>query len=46
MPYPDSYQDIAAHEDSIQKARAVKEQLGLTWSDFLERGALELDANR
>jgi hypothetical protein len=45
MPYPDDYRDIAAHKDSVQKARKVKEQLGLTWSDFLKRGAMELANN-
>lgn len=45
MPYPDGYTQIDAHEDSIQKARGVKERLGLTWNEFLERGAIELDAN-
>lgn len=45
MGYPDGYKDIAAHESSISKARAVKKDLGLTWNEFLERGAAELDAN-
>lgn len=45
MPYPDSYADIAAHEDSIRDARQVKEDLGLTWSEFLEQGAAELADN-
>lgn len=44
MPYPENYADIAAHEDSIKKARHVKEDLGLTWSQFLKRGAVELAA--
>jgi len=44
MPYPNGYKDIPAHEDSIAKAREVKETLGLTWNQFLERGAAELSA--
>jgi len=43
MPYPNGYKDIPAHEDSIAKAREVKEELGLTWNQFLKRGAAELD---
>jgi|GEM_PF-1935750 len=46
MPVPDGYSRINAHEDSIQKARTVKEELGITWNAFLERGAAELDAHR
>jgi len=42
MPYPENYKDIAAHEDSVQKARAVKEEFGLTWSEFLEQRATEI----
>jgi hypothetical protein len=45
MPYPDGYKDIPAHENSIAKAREVKEDLGLTWNQFLERGAAELASN-
>jgi hypothetical protein len=45
MNSPQGYTRIAAHEDSIQKAREVKERLGLTWNEFLERGAIELDTN-
>ena len=45
MPYPDDYKDIAAHEDSIKKAREIKEELGLTWSELLEQGAAELATN-
>lgn len=44
MGYPDNYKDIAAHKNSIAKARKIKEDLGLTWNQFLERGAAELDA--
>lgn len=44
MGYPDGYKDIAAHESSITKAREVKEDLELTWSEFLEQSATELDA--
>jgi hypothetical protein len=45
MPYPENYKDIAAHKHSIQKARGVKEDLGLTWNEFLEHGAIELAKN-
>lgn len=45
MPYPDGYKDIPAHESSIAKAREVKENLGLTWNQFLEQGAAELASN-
>lgn len=45
MGYPAGYKDIAAHENSIARAREVKEDLDLTWNQFLERGAAELDAN-
>lgn len=45
MGYPAGYKDIAAHESSIAKAREVKEDLDLTWNQFLKRGAAELDAN-
>jgi len=44
MPVPDGYTEIRAHKDSIQAAREVKQKLGLTWNEFLERGAIELDA--
>lgn len=44
MAVPHEYSRIRAHEDSIQAARRVKEKLDLTWNQFLERGALELDA--
>lgn len=45
MPYPDDYRDIAAHEDAVERAREVKEELDVTWSTFLKRGAAELRAN-
>ena len=44
MAYPNGYKDIAAHQTSIAKAREVKEDLELTWNEFLERGAAELAA--
>lgn len=42
MAYPSNYKDIAAREESIQAAREVKENHGITWSDFLEQGANKL----
>lgn len=45
MPVPDGYKEIQAHEDSIQKARETKKELGLTWNEYLERAAIEFDAN-
>lgn len=44
MPVPDGYKDIRAHEDSIQKARKAKKELGLTWNEYLERAADELQS--
>lgn len=44
MAIPNEYSRIRAHEDSIQAARSAKEKLNLTWNQFLERGAMELDA--
>jgi len=45
MSYPSGYKEIAAHESSISTAREVKEDLGLTWNEFLERGAAELSGS-
>jgi hypothetical protein len=42
MPVPEDYTNLKAHEDSIQKAREAKQDLGLTWNDFLEHAAKEL----
>ena len=42
MGYPDDYKNIAAHEESIEQAREVKENNGLTWTEFLRKGATEL----
>ena len=43
MPRPEGYAEIPAHEDSIQQARETKQSLGLTWNEFLETAAKQLD---
>jgi len=44
MGYPDGYSCVHADQESIAKARKIKENLDLSWSDFFERGATELTA--
>lgn len=44
MPVPDGYTSIRAHEDSVAKAREVKEELGLTWNQYFEQAAEELQS--
>jgi hypothetical protein len=43
MPRPEGYAEIPAHKDSIQQARETKQSLGLTWNEFLETAARQLD---
>lgn len=45
MAYPDGYQTISAHKSSIDEAREIKEDLGLTWNEFLKQGAAELSGS-
>ena len=42
MPIPDGYTNLLAHRDSIKEARQTKEDLELTWNQFLEKAAEEL----
>ena len=42
MPVPEGYTNLKAHEDSIEKAREAKKDLGITWNEFLEHAAEEL----
>lgn len=39
MPVPDDYKNIMAHKDAIEKAREVKEDKGLTWTEYVEKSA-------
>ena len=43
MPRPNGYAEIPAHEDAIQQARETKQSLDLTWNEFLEAAAKQLD---
>lgn len=43
MPEPDNYATIRTGESARDEARVTKAKLGLTWSEFLDRAADELD---
>lgn len=38
-----SYVNVKADRESRQQAKVTKTKLGMTWSEFLERAADELD---
>lgn len=43
MPEPDDYVTIRTGETARNKAREIKDKLGVTWSTFLDRAADALD---
>jgi hypothetical protein len=43
MPRPSHYGSIPADEDSIESARELKEQLNLTWSQFLDESVTAIE---
>jgi len=42
MAVPEDYAGVKAHEAAVEQARETKEDLSVTWSEFLEHAAEEL----
>ena len=43
MPDSNGYTRISVHREERNRARKVKEELGLSWNSFLDQAADELD---